>query len=79
MADFTLTSGRELSFDLGKISIKEWQSLRSPAYSTDADNAVISKITGMKVDEIEDMPADDFNRLTFAMFKKMREPLSDPN
>jgi hypothetical protein len=79
MADFVLKGGREIDFDLSKITLKEWQGLRNPTFSSKSDNDVIANITGLTVKEIEAFPFDEFRRLFTALVIKSQKPLSDPN
>ena len=79
MADLKLKSCKEISIDLSKITVKEWQALRNPAYSNDVDNEVVSRITGLTIEAIEKMAADEFNAMIFGIFDKMKRPLDSPN
>ena len=53
--------------------------VRNPAYSNDVDNEVVSRITGLTIEAIEKMAADEFNAMIFGIFDKMKRPLDSPN
>ena len=79
MADITLSNGREITFDLGKMSLREYRGLFSKEQPQDEEDKIISRVSGLELDEYLDMPQPDWRRLMTALFKKAREPLADPS
>lgn len=79
MADITLSDGREITFDLYKVSRKEYANLfdkkTTPAYETE----IISRVAGITIDEMDNLPLPDWRKLALAFYKKAREPISDPS
>lgn len=78
MADITI-GGREVTFDLEKISRKEFRSMITMEGSPKADDEIIARVAGVELKFIEDLPILDYKRLIKAFFKKTQEPLADPN
>lgn len=78
MADITLKDGREITFDLDKITIKEYRALFETSQDEE-DYATIAKASGLNPDDVAGLSYSDWRRLTRAFFKKAAEPLEDPN
>lgn len=78
MADVILSNGREISFDLLKVSQKEYRALFSPEQPDTEGDAIIGRSCGLSADEVADLPQPDYRRLVRAFFKKASEPLDDP-
>lgn len=78
MADITLSDGKEINFDLDKITIKEYRGLFETSQDEE-DYSTIAKASGLKPEEIAGLSYNDWRRLTRAFFKKASEPLEDPN
>ena len=78
MADVTLKSGKEISFDFSKITLKEMQSLHNPAFADASDNATISRACGMSADDLTALPFDEFRAIFFALIRKASRA-DDPN
>lgn len=79
MADLILGGGREVNFDLSKISEREYRTLFDRGQSIEDEDALIAKVTGLGVEELLDLSKNDFKRIWASFFKKVREPLADPN
>jgi hypothetical protein len=79
MADITLSDGRALTFDLYKLTIKEYRSLFDKTQAQDEEDRLIARTVGLSLDEYQALAYPDFRRLADAFFKKAREPLADPN
>ena len=79
MADFEFTDGREIDFDLSKISIREYKALFDRDQSDEDEYATLAKVSGVKPDDVEEMPLDDWKRFYKAFITKATTPLDDPN
>jgi hypothetical protein len=79
MADLILSDGREITFDLSQMTLREYRGLFDKKQPQEAEDRVISKISGLTLDEYLDLPQPDWRRMLSAFFKKAREPLADPN
>ena len=77
-ADFELRDGRGVNFDLYAITIREYRKLFDLGQPDADEYATVSKITGLSVDEIEELPMMEYRRLFKAMLDKAREPLENP-
>ena len=79
MSDFTLSDGREIDIDLGQITIKEWKSLFNPAQPDEDEFALISRVTGWEVEELENIKQPDYRLLMVELVARSLNPVSDPN
>lgn len=74
MADVILSDGREITFDLLKISLSEYRALFD-AHQPEEEDAVLARVAGLTVDEYRALPVPDWRALAAAFFRKAREPL----
>ena len=79
MADFEFTDGREIDFDLSKISIGEYKALFDRDQSDEDEYATLAKVSGVEAVDVEAMPLDDWKRFYKAFITKATSPLADPN
>ncbi len=79
MSDFTLSDGREVDIDLGQITIKEWRSLRDPAQPVVEEFALIARVIGWEVEDVEKIKQPDYQLLITALVARSINPVSDPN
>lgn len=71
-----LSDGREVSGSTDKMTVKEWRELKSPAYSTANDDAIVCKCyPSISASELLDLPFDDYRRLVLAIFEGLRAPI----
>lgn len=74
--DVKLSNGQEITFDLSKMTYKQYKAL----FTSDADaDETVSRVAGITMEELDNLPYLDQRRLVAAFFKKCREPLADPN
>ena len=79
MADVTLSDGREITFDLMKVSYKQWKGIWNPGESEEDTDATIARCAGITFDELLELPQPDFKALIHALHRKGTQPLSVPN
>ncbi len=79
MADFILSDEREIEIDLSKLTIKEWKSLHDPAQPVVEEFALIARVIGWKVEDVENILQPDYRRLIVALVARSINPVSDPN
>lgn len=79
MADVTLSDGREIEFDLSKLTIKEYRSLFDPSQPEEDEYGILGRVSGLSAEEIEELPLLEWKRFYGGFLKKAREPLADPN
>ena len=72
-----LSDDRVVKVDLSKITVKEYDALKNPAFMDDASYTVIEKCTCVSRAEIEDMPMNDLRVLVGAIINKARSPILD--
>jgi hypothetical protein len=78
MADFTLSNGDEVTFDLDKLTFGEWQDLRSPVFARKKEVEILCKITGLDEKIIKSMTMNEAKRFYNALVDKAMKPLDDP-
>jgi len=79
MADITLADGRDITFDLGKLTIKEYRALFDPQQPDADEYTTLAKVTGLGAQEIGDLPLLEWKRLYRAFMTACAQPLADPN
>jgi len=84
MADIVLSDGREITFDLTKLTMREYAGLFDSSQPVDVDAAIIARVCGMTDEEYaalqksETVTLYDWKKLHALFFKRCREPLLDP-
>ena len=79
MADITLSDGRQVSYDLSKITIREFRALFKTEQPDSEEWATLAKVTGLTAQEIGDLSYPDYRRLAKGFFEAAKDPLADPN
>ena len=79
MADHTLPDGREINFDLDKLTYGQWLGIVSPTESEERSDKTIARVAGLELKELKSLKINDYKRLVSALMKRVREPLQDPN
>jgi len=79
MDKITLADGRTIEFDLGALSIKEYRAMFNPAQPEAEEYATLAKVTGLGVEEIENLPLLEWKRVYRAFITACAQPLADPN
>ena len=73
-ADLTLSDGKEVIFDLKKMTRQEYRDLHNPAYTDENDDLVLAKITGIDIEELRVMNMEDYSRLIWQLIRKVQQP-----
>ena len=73
--DVTLEDGREINIDLTKITVKAWREYVRADTTPEDDDAMLSKLTGLVPEEIENLSYLDWRKLDRAFAEKIRNPL----
>ena len=71
--------GREIPFDISKISLREFRALIDPDRPDEEGDELLGRSDGLEGEKVADLPYPEYRKLTRAFFAKAREPLSDPN
>ncbi len=80
MADITLSNGREITFDLTKLTLREYRGLFDRNQKQGDEDEVISRSAGMTLDEYQDLTLYDSKQIVVAFLKTARKPVGvDPN
>jgi hypothetical protein len=74
--DVTLADGREVFIDLSKITVKAWREYVRAETQPEDDDAMLSKLTGLAPEEIENLSYLDWRKLDKAFAEKIRNPLA---
>jgi hypothetical protein len=77
-ADYVLADGRELVFDLDRLSMREYRAFCKGSLLSEDDDQLLAKVTGLPVESFGDLPQPEYRRVLAAFFTKAREPLADP-
>jgi hypothetical protein len=79
MADFVFADGREVDFELDRITISEYRALFDPKQDDEIEFKTLAKASGMAWEEVAVMPLGQWQRFYRAFFDKVRNPPDDPN
>ncbi len=79
MADFVLSDGQEINFDLSKMTYGQWLGLFDPKEADEKSTETLARVAGVTVDSLKSLPYTEYKKFFSAFLKKTREPLSDPN
>jgi hypothetical protein len=78
MPDLVMSEGREITFDLSKLTLKEYRELFNRQQPQADEDATMRKVTGLTQEELENLPLEDYKRLFKAFMGRCREPIADP-
>jgi hypothetical protein len=79
MADVTLSDGKEITFDLSRMTIREYRGMFETQEDADKSDATLARVAGITVEELQALPYPDYRKLARVFFKRCREPDTDPN
>ena len=79
MADFTLSNGDEITFDLYKINVREYRELLSQECPKDKEDSYFSKVCGVEVEKLLDLPQPDYQGLLEAFIKRISIQVDEKN
>jgi uncharacterized protein YaeQ len=74
-----LSNGREVSFNLDLITLREYRNMFNPSQLQKDEDEIITRVTGLTVDEYLDLTQPDSRRVLTEFFRIAREPLASPN
>lgn len=75
MADFILSNGDEVTFDLDKLTFGEWQELRSPAFARKKELEILSKVSGLEIDKINSLTMTETKNFYSSLVNKIIAPI----
>jgi len=80
MQTVKLSNGREITVDIGRISVREYRALFDPAQKQEDEDSTIAKVAGLAVDELLDLSQPEYRRIVQAMLADAKQPLdADPS
>ena len=80
MQTVKLSNGREITVDIGRISVREYRALFNPEQKQDDEDSTPAKVAGLAVDELLDLSQPDYRRIITAMLADAKQPLdADPS
>ena len=79
MADFTLSDGKEITFDLSLMTYGQWLGLFDPKESDERSDKTLARVAGITLKELKALPFLEYKKLFNVLLKRAREPLNDPN
>lgn len=65
MQTVKLSNGREITVDIGRISVREYRALFNPEQKQDDEDSTLAKVAGLAVDELLDLSQPDYRRISF--------------
>ena len=80
MQTVKLSNGREITVDIGRISVREYRALFNPEQKQDDEDSTLAKVAGLAVDELLDLSQPDYRWIITAMLADAKQPLdADPS
>ena len=79
MADFTLSNGDEITFDLDKLTFGEWQEMKNPAFAGDSENDILVKVSGLSKEQVKSMTMREAKKFYASLIRKVLNPLDEKN
>jgi hypothetical protein len=76
--DLTLSDGREITFDLNKITVSEWRAFVENIQA-EVEDDLIERCGALEKGEIAKMGMGDYRLIGKVFYRRIREPLEDPN
>lgn len=77
-ATVKLFSGREVVLDMMKVSTAEWKQAIKTGASDEEEYAILSKASGLSVEELGTMSQPDYRLLIEAFIRLGTQPLANP-
>lgn len=77
MPDCTLSDGREIIFDLRKLTVTEYRAMFDDASKFEDEEIVLARVAGLSVEELHATTLYDNKLLWREFFRICREPLKD--
>jgi hypothetical protein len=79
MANFPI-SGKEIpEINLRNITVSEWRAMFSTSQPEHEGDEILAKVSGMKVEDIRDLPLYDYRALFQVVLSKSNKPLDETN
>jgi hypothetical protein len=76
-ADVVLGDGREIRFDLMKITKREYDSLFDRNQPDDEEAVILAKVSGLKPEDIDELPLLDWKRFMQGFYKRVSDPVTE--
>jgi hypothetical protein len=76
MADCTLSDGREVTFDLNRMTVREWRGFLDNV-TPEIEDSLIERCAGFGPGEIGELGVDDWKALSSAFYKRISDPRAD--
>ena len=75
--DIVLSNGREITFDLSRITLKDWDSIGDYDLFDPKLRVIFAPICGLTSAEIDAIGIGDWRHIFYRFVKVAREPLAD--
>lgn len=75
--DCTLSDGREITFDLRQMTMKEYRAMFDPSSAYEDEERVMARVVGLTVEDLQALTVYDHKLLWREFFRVCREPLRD--
>jgi len=69
-SDIVLSDGTEVSFDLSKVTQKEYVESKKRNQPDEDEMLTISKVTGLSVEKLESLTREDYQRVFWGYYVK---------
>ena len=77
--DMVLSTGKEIRFDLSKMSYGQYLGLWDPDEADEKSFLTISRVCGMPWEEMRELPYPEYKLLMSKFFQRCKDPVNSPN
>ncbi len=77
--DFTLSDGTAITFDLRKMTRRQWKGIFDPGESDEESDVTVARVCGIEIKKLLELDLIEYKTLLNALIARARQPLSDPN
>jgi hypothetical protein len=79
MADVILSDEKQITFDLSKMTIREYRGMFDPQEDDNKTDETLARVAGMTLEELQLLSFPDYRKVARAFFSRCRNPDADPN
>jgi hypothetical protein len=79
MADVILSDEKEITFDLSKMTIKQYRGMFDTQEDDNKTDETLARVAGMTLEDLQSLPFPDYRKVARAFFTRCRQPDADPN
>jgi hypothetical protein len=76
-ADVVLLDGREIRFDLSRLSLDAWRTFVNPETENEVEDEILGAVIGLSGEDVRALAYVDWRKITLKLLKAVSRPLED--